>query len=63
MKIQILKLQTICYVCGKIIKGKEICIGNNMYRHQRCRPGTYRWLHSHAGKKSIFRKLFLHQDE
>jgi hypothetical protein len=34
-----------CYVCGRRIQIREaIGIGNGMYRHKRCRPGTNRWL-------------------
>gem|GEM_PF-5855398 len=54
-----LKLQTICYVCGKVIKGKMIYIGGGLYRHVECEPGSYRWLKSPVGKKSRIRDCFL----
>ena len=54
-----LKLQTICYVCGKVIGGKIIYIGGGLHRHAQCEPGSSRWLKSPIGKKSCIRNCFL----
>ena len=39
----------ICYVCNHIITGNPVYIGGSAvgierYRHQRCAPGTVRWM-------------------
>jgi hypothetical protein len=36
-----------CYVCGKKIKGDDgVYIGNNTWRHKKCKPGSVQWLKS-----------------
>jgi len=40
-----------CYVCGQRIKKDEgIYVGNNTWRHKRCKPGSAHWLKSALGK-------------
>ena len=34
----------VCYVCGKEIKGGCQYIGQAMYRHSRCEPGSARYM-------------------
>lgn len=56
-----LKLQTICYVCGKEIRDRDVCIGKGLYRHTSCEPGSSRWLKSSVSKRSCVRDCFLQQ--
>jgi len=58
-----LKLQTICYVCGKVTSGKTIYIGNGLHRHVECEPGSSRWLKSPISKKVVFVIAFLHLNQ
>lgn len=53
------KIQTICFVCGRVINGKIKYIGKDMYRHENCKPGSARWMRSYVGRKSGFRDFFL----
>jgi hypothetical protein len=40
-----------CYVCGKRIKENEgLCVGNSVWRHKRCRPGSAHWQKSSLAK-------------
>lgn len=49
-----------CYVCHKGINKKdEIHIGKGIYRHDRCHPGSVRWIRSETGKKSKLREFFM----
>ncbi len=42
-----------CYVCYGRIKNEEgIYIGNGMWRHAKCKPGSSRWLRSRVGQES-----------
>jgi len=49
----------ICPVCERIIGGREVCIGKNVFRCYSCYPGSPEWINSTVGKQSSFRKLFL----
>jgi len=41
-----------CYVCYERIKNDEgIYIGNDMWRHRKCKPGSNRWLKSKVGQE------------
>lgn len=51
-------LKGCCYVCLKPIKKEGVYIGNGIFRHEACSPGTARWLKSEVGKKSNLRKYF-----
>jgi len=36
-----------CYVCRKRIKNDDgVYIGNNTWRHKKCKPGSAQWLKS-----------------
>lgn len=61
MHIPFLKVQTICFVCRKVIKGEIRYIGKGMYRCEKCKPGSARWKRSSVGKKSDAREFFLLQ--
>lgn len=40
-----------CYVCGQRIKKDEgIYVGNNTWRHKRCKPGSAHWMRSPLAK-------------
>jgi len=42
-----------CYVCYERIKKDEgIYIGNGMWRHKKCKPGSNRWLKSRVGQEN-----------
>jgi hypothetical protein len=42
-----------CYVCyGRIRKDEGIYIGNDMWRHKKCKPGSSRWLKSKVGREN-----------
>jgi hypothetical protein len=42
-----------CYVCCERIKKDEgIYIGNDMWRHKKCKPGSSRWLKSKVGQEN-----------
>jgi hypothetical protein len=42
-----------CYVCYERIKKNEgIYIGNDMWRHKKCKPGSNRWLKSKIGQET-----------
>ncbi len=62
MSNSFLKPQTICYVCGKVIKGKAIYVGKGLYRHTECAPGSKRWLKSAVSKKSDMRDWFIKEE-
>lgn len=64
---EIPKLQTekvLCYVCNNgLDRSKAVYIGLNkkdqpLYRHQRCAPGTVKWLNSKVGRKSEIKTFF-----
>lgn len=41
-----------CYVCGKRIKDNDsVYIGNNTWRHKKCKPGSIQWLKSPLGSE------------
>lgn len=61
MHITFLKIQTICFVCNRVIKGEIRYIGKGMYRCEKCKPGSARWKRSSVGKKSDAREFFLLQ--
>lgn len=48
-----------CYVCGRTIKSTPVYIGKGIYRHERCYPGSARWLNSEVGHASSFYPLFI----
>ena len=40
-----------CYVCCQRIKNDDgIYVGNNTWRHKKCKPGSAHWLRSTLGK-------------
>lgn len=42
-----------CYVCYERIKKDEgLYIGNDMWRHKKCKPGSNRWLKSKIGQEN-----------
>lgn len=42
-----------CYVCYQRIKKDEgICVGQDLWRHQKCKPGSRKWLKSKAGQEN-----------
>lgn len=43
-------MRQICYVCDKPIDGEPVPVGNETYRHQRCEPGSKRWLAAQEAK-------------
>ncbi len=48
-----------CYVCYERIKKDEgIYIGNNLWRHKKCKPGGRAWLKNKIGQTPDSRKLF-----
>jgi hypothetical protein len=51
-------LQT-CYVCNQKITGMPEYIGQDKYRHHRCKPGGARWMESEQAKKSDVTQYFL----
>ncbi len=41
-----------CYVCGRRIKDDEgLHVGNKMWRHKRCKPGSAHWMQSAVAKE------------
>lgn len=50
--------EKICYVCGHGIRNSPIYIGQGRYRHERCFPGSQRWLQSEVGKCSSMYEFF-----
>jgi len=48
-----------CFVCDEPIKVGGIYIGNGLYRHETCAPGSSKWLKSFSGKNSDFREYWL----
>lgn len=48
-----------CYVCDREIKATAVYVGQGKYRHERCCPGSARWLESPIGRKSKLRAFFL----
>lgn len=61
MNVAFFKIQTICFVCSRVIKGKNRYIGSGKYRCEKCKPGSARWMRSSVGKKSEVREFFLVQ--
>ncbi len=56
-------LHQYCYVCGKKVKAteKSIYIGNGLYRHTDCAPGSPNWMESDVSiteKALPYRRLF-----
>lgn len=51
------ELQT-CYVCEHKITGQPQYIGQDMYRHKRCEPGSARWFNSARAKVSELAPYF-----
>jgi len=47
-----------CYVCGLRINENPVSVGNEVFRHRRCKPGTKKWMESEVGKKSPYRSFF-----
>jgi len=48
-----------CYVCKEYVKvSKAQYIGNDLYRHTGCYPGSIKWLKSDIGKKSPLYEIF-----
>ncbi len=48
-----------CYVCGKRIKENEgLHIGNNLWRHKVCKPGSAHWLRSSLAKEESTLTIF-----
>jgi len=48
-----------CYVCGKRIKQNEgLHIGNNLWRHKVCKPGSAHWLRSTVAKDESTLEIF-----
>ena len=42
-----------CYVCGQRIKKDEgLHVGNGIWRHKKCKPGSSPWLRSSLSKES-----------
>lgn len=42
-----------CYVCCKRIKNDDgVYIGNNTWRHKKCRPGSTQWLKSPLNREA-----------
>ncbi len=42
-----------CYVCRKRIKNDDgVYIGNNTWRHKKCRPGSAQWLKSPLNREA-----------
>lgn len=49
-------MKRLCFVCGNAIAGRPVCLASpgsrdarreypeGLYRHERCAPGTARWL-------------------
>ncbi len=46
-----------CYVCGREIKTGLVYIGQGLYRHESCYPGSLRWINSAAGRASMLRSI------
>jgi len=51
-----------CYVCIKKIAENPVHIGEGIFRHRRCAPGTKKWLESEVGMKSPYREFFKGKD-
>ncbi|MHB8109608.1 MAG: hypothetical protein ACYDHW_06200 [Syntrophorhabdaceae bacterium] len=48
-----------CYVCGQKIKTDEgLNVGNHMWRHKRCKPGSATWLRSAVAKEEHTLPIF-----
>lgn len=53
-----------CYVCNKEIKRNSVYIGQNLYRHTRCHPGSRKWMKWAKNKKehrwfyNLFRRYY-----
>jgi len=56
-------LEFICYVCTKKITENPVHIGEGIFRHRRCAPGTKKWLESEVGQKSPYREFFKGKDK
>jgi hypothetical protein len=42
-----------CYVCGKRIVAphKGVCVGQGLWRHEGCKPGSRKWSQSGIGTR------------
>ena len=47
-----------CYVCNKVIQGNPVYICGDKWRHERCSPGSKRWMRSDVGKSSDSRSYY-----
>jgi len=47
-----------CYVCKKNIAENPVHIGEGIFKHRRCAPGTKKWMASEVGMKSPYREFF-----
>lgn len=47
-----------CYVCKRPIQKHPVYIGQELYRHIRCAPGSARWMRSDIGMLSEVREYF-----
>ncbi len=48
-----------CYVCfQRITDADSICIGQNKWRHKKCKPGSSHWLKSPLSKEDDTLPMF-----
>jgi hypothetical protein len=48
-----------CYVCNRTITGDPVYIGQELYRHKRCEPGSARWMQSARAEISDVTEYFV----
>jgi hypothetical protein len=52
------KISISCYVCNQRIKCDPVYIAMGLFRHERCCPGSIKWLKSPVGRRSVLPKYF-----
>ena len=50
-----------CFICYK--KDASIYIGNGLWRHEGCVPGSSKWMKSFTGKRGSMHSLFKRSEE
>ncbi len=53
----------ICYVCNKDISGITTYITGGLFRHDRCAPGSARWLASARARVSGLTEFFEREEK
>jgi hypothetical protein len=52
-----------CFVCKSKIAENPVHIGEGIFRHKRCAPGSKKWMESEVGTKSPYREFFKKKGE